>query len=355
MSNRRVFWACKRAGIAPLGSTSYTTIRGLQSLNLTTTFNLQQAFEIGQLEIYENIEGIPDIEATMEKVLDGFAPIYTLLTQQGVSASLTGRSTARASVAMEIYPDTNDSATGNNGLSAVELSGLYVSAVGYQASLNDSAKESVTCVGNNKVWVGGDTVTFADDPFADNDDVPQSITGSGGVQRREDVLFGSAGTILPSEIPGISASGTNELDADGQYACHVQGININTNLGREDLFELGRKANYFRYVRFPVQVNSSITITSASGDMISATEEGLYSEGGSCGRYNLTNQQIVLKMCEGLIVDAGDKNKLQSVNLTGGDSGGGNEEVVFNYQTFNHFSVYHPEDPNASDEDFQYS
>jgi hypothetical protein len=353
MANRRVFWACKRAGVAPLGSASYTTIRGLQSLNLTTTFNLQQAFELGQLEIYENIEGIPDIEATMEKVLDGYAPIYTLLTQQGTAATLVGRSAARASLALEIYPDTNTSATGT-GDSAVELSGLYVSAVGYQATLNDSAKESVTCVGNNKVWVGGGSVAFADDPFADNDDTPQAITGSGGVQRREDVLFGAGGTLLPTEIYGIASDGTNVL-TDSEYGCHVQSININTNLGREDLFELGRKANYFRYVRFPVQVNSAITVTSASGDMISATEEGLYSEGGSCGRYNLTDQQIVLKMCEGLIVDAGKKNKLQSVNVAGGDTGGGNEEITFNYQGWNHFSVFHPEDPNAGDADFTYS
>ncbi len=350
MSNNRVFWACKRAGIAPLGSTSYTTIRGLQSAPLTTTFDLQQAYEIGQLEIYENIEGIPDVEITMEKVLDGYAPIYTLLTQMGSAATLVGRSAARASVALAVYPDTNSSATGNNNV-AVELSGLYVSSVAYQANINDSATESVSAVGNNKVWVGGATVSFADDPFDNNDDVPQAISGSGGVQRREDVLFGASQTLLPTEIPGINANGEN-VETAGVYGCHVQSINISANLGRDDLFELGRKSNYFRYVRFPVQVSTAITIMSASGDMISATEEGLYSEGGSCGRYNLTNQAIKLKMCEGLIVDCGSNNKLQSVNQTGGDAGGGNEEITYNYINYNNMTVYHPEDPNYGSEDF---
>jgi len=350
MGNNRVYWATKRAGIAPLGSASYTTIRGLQNIPVTTTFDLRQAFEVGQLAVYENIEGIPDVEVSMEKVLDGSAPIYTLMTQQGASATLAGRSTARASIGMAIYSDMANSATGNAG-SALELSGMYVSAVGYQVSLNDSARETVSAVGNNKVWKLGSAITFADDPFDSNDDAPYAISGSGGVQQREDVLFGAGNTLLPTEIPGISSAGTNVAGANG-YACHVQGISINANLGRDDLFELGSKSSYFRYVRFPVQVTTAITITSSSGDMISATENGLYSEGGSCGRYNLTNQTIELKMCEGLIVNCGTKNKLQSINSTGGDAGGGNEEITYNYQNSNDFTVYHPRDPSYSLTDF---
>ena len=58
MANNRVFYAAKKAGIAPLGSNSYTTLRGLQSIGLTTSFNLEQVFKIGQLAIYENVGGL---------------------------------------------------------------------------------------------------------------------------------------------------------------------------------------------------------------------------------------------------------------------------------------------------------
>ncbi len=348
MPNNRIHYACQRVGIAPLGSTSYTTVRGLQSVGMTTTFNLTQAFELGQIAVYENIEGIPDIECTFNKVLDGYAPVYTLVTQTaaglGGSATLIGRSTAQCSAAVGIYSDTANSSDGT-AISTVTLSGLYVSSVGYTMNINDNAVENVTCVGNNRIWIASASMTWLDSPFAANDDSPRALSGSGGVNRREDFLFGANGSLLPKQIPGISSDYTNVLSGTS-YSAHVQSVAATVNLGREDLFELGRKGNYNKYVRFPVQVTCAIGITSVSGDLVSASEEGLYSEGGSCGKYNLTNERILIKMCEGLRIDLGSLNKLSSVNITGGDAGGGNQEITYNYTNFNDFTVYHPQDPN---------
>jgi len=89
-SNSRIFYAIQALGFAehdvvcPVGSggcavagsgthpSGFRTAHGVQSVGLNTTFNLEQVFELGQLELYENIEGIPDIELTAQKVLDGF-------------------------------------------------------------------------------------------------------------------------------------------------------------------------------------------------------------------------------------------------------------------------------------------
>jgi hypothetical protein len=38
-------------------------------------------------------------------------------------------------------------------------------------------------------------------------------------------------------------------------------------------------------------------------------------------------------------IDLGTKNKLTSVNYTGGDTGGGNATVTYSYQTFNFLKV----------------
>src|SRR3990167_334859 len=215
MANRRLFYAVYRAGIAPMGDPNFTTVRGLQSVGMTTTFNLEQAFEVGQLEIYENIEGNPDVQVTTEKLLDGYCPVYLLATQQSgaggsTSASLTGRSTARCTLGMQIFSDTVNSAsdvTYTPGAS-VNVSGLYVSSVAYNMPVNGNCTESITLVGNNKAWGVGDALTFADDPFADNDDQPLAIGGSGGVNRREDVLLGATGSLFPSELPGVVSLGT---------------------------------------------------------------------------------------------------------------------------------------------------
>jgi hypothetical protein len=372
----RVYFASKRAGIAPDGSLSYLTLRGLQSLGMTTTFNLEQVFEIGQLAIYENIEGIPDVSLEMEKVLDGNCPLYLLATQQAAGASLSGRSAAKCQVAVSIYNDAagdTNSATGVANAEAV-MSGMFVSAVSYSATVDGNATESLTMVGNDKVWIGMTAgslmlptrqVTYIDEPFVNDDDEPRSISGSGGVNRREDVLFvypggwdcgvdanGSVsgdGTVLPSELPGITSSGTNEKAADGSYGCHVQNISMSVDLGREEIFELGRRGLYHRYVTFPVEVTTEIGVHSVSGDLISATEEGVNVSTGTCiTGTNLSNQTIRLHMCEGLQVDVGKKNKLASVGVTGGDTGGGNEEITYTYTNFNVMSVYHQEDPNRS-------
>jgi len=358
-ANKRVFYAITKAGFAPVGSNNFTTAHGVQSLGTTTTFNLEQVFELGQLAIYENIEGVPDVEVTMEKVLDGWPPLVTLATQGAAAATLVGRSNASCTVGIGIYDDTDamaNQATGN-AVTEVHMSGLYISSFGYEVTVDGNATETCSLVGNNKLWVGtaGEASgTFNDgthwdgsSAIATNDDRPYSIEGSGGVNRREDVLFGAGMSILPDEIPGISSSGYNEPDANGDFPAHVQRIAVNVDLGREEMFELGRRGVYHRYVNFPVEVTTEIGIMSVSGDMISATEDGLFSE-GTCGRYNLTDQIITLRMCEGLVVDCGTRNKLASVGMTGGDTGGGNQEITYTYTNFNDCTVTHPRDPTVA-------
>ncbi len=348
--NNRVFYAVYRAGIAPLGGATYTTIRGLQSVGMTTNFSLEQSFEIGQISIYENIEALPVVEVTMEKVLDGYAPMYTLATQDGTSASLSGRSNARCTLVLSIHQDTVNSASGV-GVSAVECSGLYVNNVSYNLPVEGSCTESLTLGGNNKVWKAGSAITFADDPFATNEDVPLT-----GIQRRENVLFGVGGTILPTGIPGITTQGgtgynilTNDI-----YGAHVGSLSVSTDLGRTDMYELGRRGPYHRYANFPVEVTTEITVIASSGDNVSMTEAGLYTDGvGGCARrYNLRNERIYIKLCDGLQIDVGSRNKLSSINLSGGDTGGGNMEITYTYSNFNDLTVYHLEDPNYGNAGF---
>lgn len=362
MSNRRTYYAMYRAGIAPMGDTNLTSIRGLQTINMNTTFNLEQAFEIGQLAIYENIEGIPDVEATCEKLLDGYCPIYLLATAGSATTGpgLAGRSAERCDIGIEFYPDTAEAVgygtAGANPVNGVLLSGMYVSSVSYTVPVEGNASENITLVGNNKAWKNAGVLSFTDNPFSNNADSPQAITGSGGVNRRENVKLGADGSVFPSELPGMTdgggGSGRNVLSGT-DYGAHLQSISVSCDLNREDLFELGRRGPYYRYVNFPIEVTSEIVIATGSGDLINATED--VSVGGCSSSDNLENGAIVLKMCEGLVVDCGSSNKLSSVSVTGGDANGGNMEVTYSYSNFNVMSVYHPEDPRSDESAFQYS
>jgi len=339
-TNNRIFYAIQALGFAEHNvvtsggdPSGMLTAHGVQSVGLNTTFNLEQVFELGQLELYENIEGIPDIELTAQKVLDGYPLLYHLATPGATSATLVGRSNQRCYAALNIYPDTNDAATGTP-IQVVGMSGMYVSALTYTLNVDGNSTEDVTLVGNDKEWT--QSGTYFVPTGLDGTDAP---IGSGGVQRREDVIMGSgtSGSLWPTEIDGIDSSGWNLISGDA-YLAHLQTVTISTDLGREELFELGRRGPYHRFVTFPVEVTCAIETTSSEGDLIDALADP---PGGT----NLTDQTIDIYMNEGSRFNLGANNKLASVTYGGGDAGGGNVSVTYNYSNFNSLAVTHPQDP----------
>ena len=56
MANNRIYYPIQQIAFRKPGTTVYREAHGVQSVSTTTTFNLEQAFELGQLAIYENIE-----------------------------------------------------------------------------------------------------------------------------------------------------------------------------------------------------------------------------------------------------------------------------------------------------------
>ena len=352
MTQNRIFWAVQAIGIKPNGSEgAYTPVHGAQTVGLTTTANLEQVFEQGQIEIYENIEDIPDIEITLEKVLDGYPLIYHLATQGAPSSGITGRQNQEAIVALSLFDDTSLSADGTP-LATIETSGMFVSSLSYSFPVDGNFTESVTLVGNDKLTSDGGSSNYGtafDGTIFDNTDNPLSLEDSGGVQRRENLIFGGkAGdpdvfTLLPIQIPGITTSGTNEETA-GILGAHVQSINVSADFGRENINELGRKGPYHRFVQFPVEVTTDIEIIALSGDFVDATTEGVLT-GDNVGN-NFLNEIIMIQAEEGTLVDVGIRNKLSSVTYGGADTGGGNATITYSYSGFNTLKISHPEDPS---------
>ena len=162
MANNRIFYACQAVGLKPMGNPTgdYKVAHGVQSVGVTTNFNLEQAFELGQIQIYENIEGLPDVECTMEKVIDGYPLLYHLASQDAISAGLVGRSKRRADVALGIFSDEQDSVNDGGGAKTGEtqtlvfMSGMYINSISYTVPVDGNATESITLVGNHKKWMG---------------------------------------------------------------------------------------------------------------------------------------------------------------------------------------------------------
>lgn len=374
-TNKRVFYATQAVAVGDIGASSLVdswqpgdstldgdgkimVAHGLQSIGITTNFNLEQIFELGQLSLYENYEEVPDIEVTFEKVLDGYSLIYHLGTCDATSPTLTGRGNARADVRMAVGFDTNEyMATGiNSGVAELYCSGMYVSSVSYTLGTDGNFTESTTFVGNDKQWLtGSDTGglltntngilsnTFNSTVFGN--DAPVGVGSS--VLRRQNLVIGSGGksygaTTFKTEVPNILEGGatgslTNSkyiIDGSGPY---LQSASISVDLGRENIQQLGKKAPYYRYVSFPVDVTCDIEVTATAGDNVDAAEEAK----------NLSDHSIQFVLDDSTVFQLGKKNKLTSITYGGGDAGGGNATITYSFTNSNDFVVLHSGDPAA--------
>ena len=373
-TNNRVFYATQAVAVGDMGATGVVDswqpgdselngsgkmmiAHGLQSIGITTNFNLEGIFELGQLSLYENYEEVPDIEVTFEKLLDGYSLMYHLGTVNATSPTLTGRGNARADVRMAVGFDTKDymSKDTNTGVAELYCSGLYISSVSYNLSTDGNFTESTTFVGNDKQWFTG---TDSSGVLTNSNGVLDDALGTGvfgsdapvgvdnSVLRRQNLVIGTdgriyGGTPFTTQVPnivtetGVAGNLTNSVyitEASGPY---IQSASISVDLGRENIQQLGKKAPYYRYVSFPVDVTCDIEITATGGDNVDASEEAK----------NLLDHSIQFVLDDSTVIQLGKKNKLTSVSYGGGDAGGGNATITYSFTNSNDFVILHSGDP----------
>lgn len=384
-SNKRIFYATQGVAVGDMGASAVidswgasdgastiagtgkmVIMHGLQSIGVNTNFNLEQVFELGQLSLYENVEDVPDIEITMEKVLDGYTLVYHAATPSATDPTIAGRASARSDVRMVIGLESDSAiSSGDSPAAEVYCSGTYVSSLAYSLPTDGNFTESVTFVGNNKRWfsasgnqlllvnAASSTINSA---FNFGSDSPDS--NDGGVMRRNNLVTGTTPvtlggtntfvTVLPSFITGIDNDGSTlgQTSASSYRNCgavdtsdvHVQSLSFNVSLGRESINQLGTLAPYYRFATYPIEVTTEIEVIAIGGDNIDAIEN-VPSSG------NLSNHTIAAVLQDSTVFQLGNKNKLTSVSYAGGDTGGGNKSITYSMSNYNDFVVLHSGDP----------
>lgn len=318
MANDRTFYACQAVAVAIqepqndgtyLEPTNYTFLHGVQSVGLNTSFDFDNIFELGQLEIYDSVLKIPQIEITLEKVLDNYPTIYSLA---GKNQDLLLDSKNRVCVKFAIYSDTKNAGV-EPPLMTVTCTGMYVNNVSYKFPVEGQLTESVTLIGNHKNW---SNETIDDIPQEIKDENPSTVDepADGYVLTRKDVT----GMTLPH--------GTTK----------VQSITMGVDLGREDLLQLGQKVPYARVPNYPVEVTAEVEYLVDEDNMEQVNFDQNTTE--------LPEQDVALSVSAGsYTVDLGSKCFLKSVTYGGGDTGGGNATVKYSYSTYNTFNVSGPQ------------
>jgi hypothetical protein len=109
---------------------------------------------MGQISAYALVEQIPDIEITLEKVLDGTSPAYLIATSGSTDGSLIGRSNLAHIFSMSVFTDTQIAASGTP-ISQVQSSGAFPSQYSYSLNSDGNATENMSIVANHKIWTTG--------------------------------------------------------------------------------------------------------------------------------------------------------------------------------------------------------
>jgi len=320
-NNEHVFYAIHAVHLRDTGSDTWYPVSGVQSVGLTTTFETEQTYQLGQLQIYADVETMPAVEGTIERVIDGTPTLWDYCTTDG--DDLPGRLTQKFDMALLIYSDSQTASSGY-AVAACYCSGMYLNNWTFTMPVEGVATERVTVVGNDKMWASGVDDSMA---WTIGGDVPDGFFSGGetvpAVARRQDLDL--VNSIFPSGAGGMPYTGASLDD-------HLQTITISADFSRRDIYRLGQRKPYTKIPSYPIEVTSAFETITAAGDKIDARSDLTTNTYGK-------QIKIQLKSPFDLAIDLGSNNKLRSIDYGGGDATGGDVNVTYNFSNFNELAV----------------
>ena len=282
-------------------SVSGTTVEGAQSVGISINYNLEQAFQLGRLAIYDNMVTDGEVTVTASKNLDGNPTMFGLMGGGNVGSY----GSTQVDIVVASNTSEADTALNTGAQTCTTMTGCYLSSLSYTFPVDGFATEEISWITDNKSTAG--TVSAPSASSAEN------------VYRHH-----------------VSWSGVHESD-------NVTNIAISTDLGREAMFKLGQFRPYHRFANFPFEVTVEFTIanTAVNTTVVDLTGVDCTTDGSLPG-----TQTIYVYVCDSnqdsasvgyTFTMAGCR--LSAVSQDGGDTGGGNASTTFTYTTYNSLSV----------------
>ena len=339
---------------SPEAVSAWETVTGVQSVGISTNFNLENVFQLGEFDQYDVLDDNPEIEVTVNKVVDYRYPLYVLAmggsgkttTGQNILALASRRCNARLFVGNDIDFQNVSGAMPYR----VDMTGMYLSSFTYNFATDGNFTEEATLVGNNKVW-STNTASLAANtlPGSAPDGVLPPAPGTAfggafnnlratGIARRQNIDLSKS--VLPSGLTSWDGGIIVPYDGSKYVTPHITSLTVSCDLGREPLNELGNRNPYTRLVTVPLEVTSEFEVLATDYD-VSATN---FAEAKcNAGLRNGRKRTILLRICGptaeadagGMNFYLGTNNRLTSVNYSGGDTGGGNVTITYSFTGYN--------------------
>lgn len=306
MPNNRIFYASHAVEV------NGTTVGGAQSVGVNTNFNLEQVFQLGRIAVYDNLSVDPEVEVTVNKALDGRKLIWSLARGNN-NAALVASANDTSNIQVGVGADTNAVLAANT--STITMTGCFVNSLNYTFPVEGNFTEEVTFVGSHKSAAGAVTAPAGTSP---------APAPNGHVLRRQNVMMGSS--TLPAAVDGKRLSS----------------VSISTSFNREKMFTLGQFSPYHRFVNFPIEV--TVTFDVIAGDIGNDASLLFDTINTECTGRADAREQILIQLCKSdgataYTFDLGSGCSLQSVNYSGGDTGGGNVTETYTYISYNELTV----------------
>ena len=338
MANKRTYWAIEALGFANASNGQPTIdsvtenieyVPGVQSVGISTNYNLEQTFQLGQLEVYQDVEEVPDVEVTIERVLDQYTAAYARAMDNADAGkvTITGDQNNQVDVYFSINADTDEAAGDDVPDTMAYMSGMYCSSASFNFATDGNFTESITLVGNHQTWHDAPGLRIQNTPYATG--VGDLMTGN--ITRRNRFAFES----VPSAVSGLTVAGGTSTELA------IQNVSVSVDFGREAINVLGMKVPYHRYVTFPVEVTTDIETLVT--DVISMNDHEARPDID-----NVSETSIKFSIYDTAGVDQdtgagnrlhtfdlGTKNKITSITWNGLDTGGTNASITYSYRNFN--------------------
>ncbi len=282
-------------------SVSGTTVEGAQSVGISINYNLEQAFQLGRLAIYDNIVTDGEVTVTASKNLDGNTTMFGLMGGGNVGSY----GEVRVPIVVASNTSESDTSLNSGAQTATTMTGCYLSSLSYTFPVDGFATEEISWITDNKTTSGSVSAPAA--------------TDQENVYRHH-----------------VSWSGVHAAD-------NVTNISISTDLGREAMFKLGQFRPYHRFANFPFEVTVEFTVANTAVDTTVVNLGGVdcTTDGNLPG-----TQTIEVYVCDSN-QNTGTPGytftmsgcRLSAVSQDGGDTGGGNASTTFTYTTYNSLAV----------------